>query len=73
MPPRIRARSVGRPTAVTRGEGMGGRAGRGGGNPRQPRRVVEPNVEPETQGNDQGVEANRGAGRAPDLPAIIAQ
>ena len=73
MPPSARSRSSGRPTAVTRGEGTGGRAGRGGGNPRQPRRVVEPNDEPEIQGNDQGVEANGGAGGAPDLPAIIAQ
>ena len=73
MPPRIRARSAGRPTAMTRGEGTGGRAGRGGGKPRQPRRVVEPNVEPEIQGNDRGVEANGGAGGSPDLSAIIAQ
>ena len=72
MPPRTRARA-GRPTVVTRGEGTGRRAGRGGRNLRQPRRVVKPVTEPEGQGNGQGAEANGGAGGAPDLPAIIAQ
>ena len=74
MPPRMRTRSAGRPAAESRGRGTGGRAGKGGGNVREPRRRnVEPIIELEGQENDNGVGANGGVGGVPDLSTIIAQ
>ncbi|GJR37830.1 hypothetical protein Tco_1213514, partial [Tanacetum coccineum] len=54
-------RSAGQPAAAPRGGGTGGRVGREGKRVREPRRrKVEPTGEPEGQGNDQGVEVNKG-------------
>ncbi|GKD78134.1 hypothetical protein Tco_1340755 [Tanacetum coccineum] len=74
MPPRMMIRSAGRPAAESRVGGTGRRAGRGGGNVREPRRRnVEPIVEPEGQGNDHGVGVNVGVGGVPDFSTIFAQ
>ncbi|GJT49305.1 putative reverse transcriptase domain-containing protein [Tanacetum coccineum] len=52
MPPRIITQSAGRPAAESRGGGTGGRAGRGGGRMREPRRRnVNPTREPEGPGD----------------------
>ncbi|GKC64817.1 hypothetical protein Tco_1097415 [Tanacetum coccineum] len=74
MPPRVMTQSVGRPAAAPRGGGTGGRVGRGCRRVREPRkRNVEPTGKPKGQGNDQGVEVNKGVDRVPDLSTIITQ
>nr|GEV53262.1 hypothetical protein [Tanacetum cinerariifolium] len=85
MPPRMRTRSAGRPDAESRGEGTGGRVGRGGGRGRRPREGNDKHVNDlNGQGNDQGMGANGGIervngnveganGGAPDFSTIIAQ
>ncbi|GJV30259.1 reverse transcriptase domain-containing protein [Tanacetum coccineum] len=74
MPPRVMTRSAGWPAAVPRGGGTGGRVGREGRRVREPRRrKVEPTGEPKGQGNDQGVEVNKGVDGVPDFSMIIAQ
>ncbi|GJS04598.1 putative reverse transcriptase domain-containing protein [Tanacetum coccineum] len=61
MLPKMRTQSDGRPVAKSRGGGMGGRVGRGGGRSRGPRGGNDDHVdELNGQGNDQGVGANRG-------------
>ncbi|GJT51474.1 hypothetical protein Tco_0977631 [Tanacetum coccineum] len=61
MLPRIRTQSVGRPVAESRGRGMGGRVGRGGGKGRRPRgEEVNENVDGVNEG-------------APDFSTIISQ
>ncbi|GKA19954.1 putative reverse transcriptase domain-containing protein [Tanacetum coccineum] len=82
MPPRMRTRSAARPAAESLGGGTGKRVGRG----RRGRRPKEGNDEHvdelNSQGNDQGMRANRGVegvngnveyGGAPDFSTIIAQ
>ncbi|GKB88585.1 reverse transcriptase domain-containing protein [Tanacetum coccineum] len=71
----MRTRSAGRLAAESRGGGTGGRADRGGGNVREPRRRNIPHtiVEPEGQGNDHGVGANVSVGGVPEFSTIIAQ
>ncbi|GJR50269.1 reverse transcriptase domain-containing protein [Tanacetum coccineum] len=67
-------RSAGRSTAASRGGGMGRRVRRGARRTREPmRRNNETIGELDGQGNDQGVEANRGVGGVPDFSTIIAQ
>nr|GEW49803.1 reverse transcriptase domain-containing protein [Tanacetum cinerariifolium] len=59
MPPRMRTRSVGRPTAETLGGGTGVRVARGG-RARRPREGNDKHVDDlNSQGNDQGMGANR--------------
>ncbi|GKC00440.1 hypothetical protein Tco_0986576 [Tanacetum coccineum] len=73
MPPRVMTQSVGRPAAAPRGGETGGRVGREGRRVREPRRrKIEPTGEPESQGNDQGVEVNEGVDGVPDFSTIIA-
>ncbi|GJX93290.1 reverse transcriptase domain-containing protein [Tanacetum coccineum] len=85
MPPRMRTRIAGRPVAKSRGGGMGGQVGRGGGRCRGPRGGNDNHVdELNGQGNDQGIGANGGVegangnvegvnGGALDFSMIIAQ
>ncbi|GKB80103.1 hypothetical protein Tco_0946998 [Tanacetum coccineum] len=85
MSPRMRTQSAGRPVAESRGGGMAGRVGRGGGRGRRPREGNDKRVDDlNGQGNEQGMGANRvvegvngnveGANRgAPDFSTIIAQ
>nr|GEX30454.1 reverse transcriptase domain-containing protein [Tanacetum cinerariifolium] len=57
----MRTRSVGRPVVESRGEGPGGRVGRGSGRGRGPRGGNDDHIdELNVQGNDQGMRANRG-------------
>nr|GEX11793.1 hypothetical protein [Tanacetum cinerariifolium] len=61
MPPRMRTRSAGQPTAKSRGGRTGGRVGRGGERVRRPREGNDERVDNlNGQGNDQGMAANRG-------------
>nr|GEX14379.1 hypothetical protein [Tanacetum cinerariifolium] len=61
MSPKMRTRSVGRPVVESRGEGPGGRVGRGSGRGRGPRGGNDDHIdELNVQGNDQGMRANRG-------------
>ncbi|GJU10242.1 putative reverse transcriptase domain-containing protein [Tanacetum coccineum] len=61
MPLRMRTRSAGWPASESRGEGMVGRVGRGGGRGRRPREGNVQHVdELNGQGNDQGMEDGRG-------------
>ncbi|GKE66586.1 hypothetical protein Tco_1520747 [Tanacetum coccineum] len=74
MPLRMTTQSTGRYTAAPRGGVMGGRVGKGARRTREPvRRNNETIGELDGQGNDQGVEANRGVSRVPDFSTIIAQ
>nr|GEU94221.1 putative reverse transcriptase domain-containing protein [Tanacetum cinerariifolium] len=85
MPPRIRTQSPGRLDAESRGRGMGGQVGRGGGKGRRPREGNDERVDYlNGQGNDQGMGANEGIegvngnvegdnGGAPDFLTIITQ
>ncbi|GKA98655.1 hypothetical protein Tco_0826592 [Tanacetum coccineum] len=74
MPPRMTTRSAGQPTAAPQSRGMGERVGRGA---RRTRELVRRNNETigelYGQGNDQGVEANRGVDGVPDFFTIISQ
>ncbi|GKD13630.1 hypothetical protein Tco_1198037 [Tanacetum coccineum] len=84
MPPRMRTRSAGQPTAESLGGGTGERVGRGGRG-RRPKEGNDKHVEDlNCQENDQGMGANRGVqgvngnveganGGAPDFSTIIAQ
>ncbi|GJQ96189.1 putative reverse transcriptase domain-containing protein [Tanacetum coccineum] len=84
MPPRMRTRSAGRPTAESLGGGTGERVGRGGRG-RRPREGNDERVdELNGQGNDQGMGTNGGVkgvngnveranGGAPDFSTIITQ
>ncbi|GJW99090.1 putative reverse transcriptase domain-containing protein [Tanacetum coccineum] len=84
MPPRLRTRSAGRPTAESLEGGTGERVGRGGRG-RRPREGNDECVdELNGQGNEQGMGANGGVegvnvnvdganGGAPDFSTIIAQ
>ncbi|GJX06883.1 hypothetical protein Tco_0194815 [Tanacetum coccineum] len=84
MPPRMRTRSAGRPSAESLGGGTGERVSRGGRGRRPREGNDEHVVELNGRGNDQGRGANGGvegangnvggANRgAPDFPTIIAQ
>ncbi|GJV39195.1 putative reverse transcriptase domain-containing protein [Tanacetum coccineum] len=84
MPPRMRTRSAGRPSAESLGGGMGERVGRGGRGRRHRKGNDEHVDEFNGQGNDQGMGANRGVEGAngnvkgvnrgaPDFSIIIAQ
>ncbi|GKC84098.1 putative reverse transcriptase domain-containing protein [Tanacetum coccineum] len=69
MPPRMRTRSAGRPTAESLGGGTGVRVGRSGRG-RRPREGNDERVDDlNGQGNDQGMGANRGN----LLPVMLAQ
>ncbi|GKF79918.1 hypothetical protein Tco_0235486, partial [Tanacetum coccineum] len=74
MPPRMTTRSAGQSTAAPRGGGTDGRVGRGA---RRIRATIKRNNETiselDGQGNDRGVEANKGVGGVPDFSTIIAQ
>ncbi|GJW75801.1 putative reverse transcriptase domain-containing protein [Tanacetum coccineum] len=84
MPPRMRTRSAGRPTAESLGGGTGERVGRDGRG-RSPREGNDERIDDlNGQGNDQGMGANEGVeevnenveganGGAPDFSTIIAQ
>ncbi|GJT13509.1 hypothetical protein Tco_0860551 [Tanacetum coccineum] len=84
MPPRIRKRTAGRPTAESLRGGTGERVGRGRRG-RRPREGNDEHVDDlNVQGNDQGIGANGGVegvngnveganGGAPDFSTIIAQ
>ncbi|GKB67141.1 putative reverse transcriptase domain-containing protein, partial [Tanacetum coccineum] len=60
MPPRMKTRSAGRPTAESLGGGTGERVGRGGRGRRHRESNDEHVDELNGQGNDQGIGANRG-------------
>ncbi|GJZ25785.1 hypothetical protein Tco_0570038 [Tanacetum coccineum] len=80
MPPRMRTRSAGQPVTESRGEGISEPVGRGGRG-RGPRGGTDERIDKlNSQGNDQGMGANRGVegvnggvGGAPDFSTIIAQ
>nr|GEV01993.1 putative reverse transcriptase domain-containing protein [Tanacetum cinerariifolium] len=72
MPPRMRTQSAGRPAAESLGEGTGVRVGRDGRG-RRPREGNDECVDDlNSQGNDQGMEANRGI-EGDLLPDMLAQ
>nr|GFA68104.1 reverse transcriptase domain-containing protein [Tanacetum cinerariifolium] len=75
MPPRMTTRSVGRPAAASRGEGMGGRAGKGGGRTRS-HFGDQGDGRIDGQGGQeggQGSEVNDGVNGVPDFSIIVAQ
>ncbi|GJR50512.1 hypothetical protein Tco_1401033 [Tanacetum coccineum] len=68
------SKSAGRPAAAPQGGGTSGRVGTRGRRVREPRRRnVEPTGEPKGQGNDQGVEVNKGVDGVPDFSTNITQ
>ncbi|GKA07947.1 putative reverse transcriptase domain-containing protein [Tanacetum coccineum] len=74
MPPRMTTRSACQSTAAPRGGGTGGRVGRGARRTREPVRKNNETIgKLDSQGNDQGVEANRGVDGVLDFSIIISQ